>query len=546
MTLPSTWREVRLSEVCEINPRLISGDKPPDDEIVTFLPMSAVDEVFGEILRPEQKAYKEVSKGFTPFKEGDVLFAKITPSMENGKAAVARGLINGIGFGSTEFHVLRPIEHLLSEYLFYFIRMPAFRHWAKASFVGTAGQQRVPSQFLERVPIPLPSLPEQLRIVEILKQVDDLLHQRLQIIEQAKQLPILLFLEMFGNPDPRLNQRWDIGVLGKTTQVETGGTPRRERPEFYQGELPWVKSTELIDGRISKTEETISEFALERSNTKLFPPGTVLLAMYGQGQTRGRTGLLEIEATCNQACAAILPNGELLPCYVLVWLQCSYNRIRALGRGGQQANINLDIVRSLKIPKPPINIQKEFCETLTLLEKIQDELKCSNDQHEKLLNQTVLLAFSGRLTSEWRRAHRNELETWLREQADRLPKKPAHISFVETAPHERPAPSRHTRRWLMDQLGEVQAQVYEALREWKGTLIPSEDLDSLLEEWPVEQLEDAQDHVLRSLEQLAGLGLIAKVSVANQASEYVSGFRMLRDEELSHTEDIDAFNVDKE
>jgi type I restriction enzyme, S subunit len=169
MNLPKTWRLVRLSMVCEINPPLLGNERPNPETLVSFVPMAAVDEVAGKITRIETRAFREVSKGFTPFRENDVLFAKITPSMENGKAAIATELENGLGFGSTEFHVLRTTEHLSPEYLYYFVRQPRFRERARAAFVGSAGQQRVPRDFLERVQLPLPPLTEQQRIVAILQ-----------------------------------------------------------------------------------------------------------------------------------------------------------------------------------------------------------------------------------------------------------------------------------------------------------------------------------------------------------------------------------------
>ena len=101
----------------------------------------------------------EVEKGYTYFQEGDVLFAKITPCMENGKCAIAKRLVNGIGFGSTEFHVIRPKESVTSEWIYYYLRQETTRKKAKRSMTGSAGQKRVPSLFLQDVEIPLPPLP---------------------------------------------------------------------------------------------------------------------------------------------------------------------------------------------------------------------------------------------------------------------------------------------------------------------------------------------------------------------------------------------------
>lgn len=169
--LPEGWVWTTLGEVSAINRRDPRLREQQDDLEVTFLPMAAVDEIQGQIADPQIRKLSDVKKGFTPFSEGDVLFAKITPSMENGKAAIARGLKNGIGFGSTEFHVFSPENGVLSEWVFYYVRQVAFREDAKANFSGTAGQLRVRKDFLEPYPIPLPPLPTQHRIVaEIEKQ----------------------------------------------------------------------------------------------------------------------------------------------------------------------------------------------------------------------------------------------------------------------------------------------------------------------------------------------------------------------------------------
>src|SRR6266568_1691326 len=124
--LPPDWAWASLAQICEINPKHSPNVVSPDDA-VTFVPMASIDEVTGSIQRPEVKRYGEVRKGYTHFREGDVLFAKITPCMENGKAAIARNLVNGIGCGTTELHVLRPLDGILPEFVFYFIRQESFR-----------------------------------------------------------------------------------------------------------------------------------------------------------------------------------------------------------------------------------------------------------------------------------------------------------------------------------------------------------------------------------------------------------------------------------
>jgi len=139
-------KEAYLSDVSKINPPKRSGLS--SDMSCTFVPMEFVDELDGVIARTSVRSVGEVEIGYTPFIDGDVIFAKITPCMENGKCALARGLTNGIGFGSTEFHVLRAGEDILPEWIYYYLRQEKIRQQAMLWFRGTAGQQRVRAVFL--------------------------------------------------------------------------------------------------------------------------------------------------------------------------------------------------------------------------------------------------------------------------------------------------------------------------------------------------------------------------------------------------------------
>lgn len=166
----ASWPLKPLSQVVDLNPRL---DKSAyrDDLEVSFVPMAAVEAGSGRMEVSQAKHFSAVKKGYTPFKESDVLFAKITPCMENGKMAVVPKLTNGLGFGSTEFHVLRPHEGIDPRFVYYFVSSQTFRREAAHRMTGAVGQKRVPQSFLEEVSIPVPLLEEQMRIVaEIEKQ----------------------------------------------------------------------------------------------------------------------------------------------------------------------------------------------------------------------------------------------------------------------------------------------------------------------------------------------------------------------------------------
>ncbi len=188
-----SWKFGSIPEFAAVNPSRSKIVKLSPTDLVSFVPMKAVDEETGVIAWPETRRYAEVAKGYTCFKDGDIIFARITPCMQNGKSAIARNLVNGMGFGSTEFHVMRPGPELLAEWLHALVRHKAFRSDAEEQFKGTAGQQRVPQSFLEHKKISVPPIPKQRRIVAELDtlqaEVDALKHLQ---IETAAELDALL------------------------------------------------------------------------------------------------------------------------------------------------------------------------------------------------------------------------------------------------------------------------------------------------------------------------------------------------------------------
>jgi len=182
-----------FSEICDINPSKQEIGELNDDLEVTFLPMLAVSKT-GVILEKKIKRLKDVKKGYTFFKNGDVLLAKITPCFENGKKAIVKELKNNIGFGSTEFHVLRPKEEVISEWIYYGVSLEDFRNKAKSQMTGTAGQKRVPKRVLESYAIPIPTKPIQEKIVKeiesrlsVCDKVEKTVEQNLIKIEYLRQ-----------------------------------------------------------------------------------------------------------------------------------------------------------------------------------------------------------------------------------------------------------------------------------------------------------------------------------------------------------------------
>lgn len=167
--LPEGWTLTGLANCAQINPR---HPRDLDDrQIVTFVPMPAVSDSSPVIDCRQERPLADVRTGFTHFAEGDVLFAKITPCMENGKGGVARGLRNGLGCGTTELHIVRPEGGICSDYIYYYLQQDRIRREAAANFTGSAGQLRVPVSYIRDLEFPIPPLAEQRRIVQKLEAV---------------------------------------------------------------------------------------------------------------------------------------------------------------------------------------------------------------------------------------------------------------------------------------------------------------------------------------------------------------------------------------
>lgn len=185
--IPDNWVWVRLGKVAQINPPKSKLSDISEDEICSFIPMTCLSDKLGTITEIEQRTYAEVKKGYTQFLEGDVLFAKITPCMENGKSAIAKNLKNGFGYGSTEFFVIRTSKLIDNRYIHMMVRSVGFRAEAKGQMTGAVGQQRVPKTFLENYCIPLPPLEEQKRIANKVERLLNKINQAKQLIQEAKE-----------------------------------------------------------------------------------------------------------------------------------------------------------------------------------------------------------------------------------------------------------------------------------------------------------------------------------------------------------------------
>ena len=266
------------------------------------------------------------------------------------------------------------------------------KRWPRA---GT-GQPFIKPSDVKRHKVFLPPIEEQRRIAAILDQAETLRTQRRTALALLDSLTQSLFLDMFG--DPVANPKgFTKQPLSEVAEITTGSTPGRGSDGYYGGNIPWIKTTEVTGGEIHDTEEKLTESGLKAIRGKLHPINSIVVAMYGQGQTRGRCALLRIEASCNQACGVVRPSEEFVPWFMFTQLLLAYERLRALGRGGNQENLNLQLLGSFEVLLPPLPLQQTFATRIASIEALKTTHRRALAALDALFASLQQRAFTGAL-----------------------------------------------------------------------------------------------------------------------------------------------------
>jgi type I restriction enzyme, S subunit len=453
--LPEGWAVVTLPDVCELNPPKPKRDALPAEATVTFVPMPALDAKAGAITAPKIRRFSEVRKGFTAFRDGDVIFAKITPCMENGKSAIARRLENGFGFGSTEFHVLRPTIAVLPEFIYYFVRQESYRRAAESEMTGSVGQKRVPVEFLKNTELRLPPIAEQKRIVakieELFARVDasrERLSKTAFILERFRQSVLAAACSGRLTEDWRKNnppggvaviieairrrresqahsvvqkeklreiyekaeegdaselpESWRFATLNMLCTSFDYGTSAKSQPS---GKVPVLRMGNVQRGEIDWTDLVFTSDSKEIRQYSL-QPNTVLFNRTNSPELVGKTALYRGERPAIFAGYLIriahLP--ELDPQYLNLCLNTKYARefcSRAKTDGVSQSNINAQKLGAFEVPFCPLTEQLEIVRRVESLFKLADTIEkrveVATKRAEKLTQAILARAFRGEL-----------------------------------------------------------------------------------------------------------------------------------------------------
>lgn len=390
-TISSGWRWVRLGEVCTINPPRPKNFSRSPDAPTTFVPMVAVDEKTGTIVKPEIIPYSKVSKGYTYFEENDVLFAKITPCMQNGKHVIAQNLIDRIGFGTTEFHVLRPNGEILPEWIHFFIRQPYFLQEATTYFTGAVGQQRVPDSFLSNYIIPLPPIEEQKRIAakiqELMQEIYNLKSAIYNQLEAAKALPSAYLREVFESDEAK---KWEKRRLGDVCEVIMGQSPPSDSYNKEKSGLPFFQGKVDFGAYFPFPKVWCS------SPLKIANANDVLISVRAPV---GPVNMADQKCCIGRGLTALRSKGQLDAWFLFFYFKGIENNWK--GRGSTFDAIRKDDLANILLPFPSISeqhhITNSFKEKMAQIENLQSSILNQKSAIEALPQAILRKAFRGEL-----------------------------------------------------------------------------------------------------------------------------------------------------
>lgn len=430
---PAHWEKKKLGEIRE---RSLGGLNPQEnpDEIFELYSIPGYDKGEPEFLKGSDIGSRK--KILTP---NSVLLSKINPRIN--RVWIVKKKEQHRQVGSTEWIVFEQGSVIEQSYLKYFLQNPNFRNYLQKHVSGVGGSlMRVSLDSIEKYSVPIPPQIEQKRIVAKIEEliskldsaVDELedtgkrlgqyqrsvlkaaisgrISERWREVEQREHSNFNQEnsnqYQDIKNAETKDNypETWRVTTLDQISDVETGATPLRGNNEYWGGDIPWVKSGAVNKTKIREAEEFITQKALDDTSVQIFPPGTLVVAMYGA--TRGKHSILEIEATTNQACAGVILSKEFsfLRSWIDIYLSHNYETLKSKGAGGAQINLNLGIIRSIEIPLPPEKEIEHICDIVERRMSIIHETgrtvsKCLN--HAKRLRQSILKhAFEGNLVPQ--------------------------------------------------------------------------------------------------------------------------------------------------
>ena len=397
-------KNMKIGDICTLNPKI--NDDLPSESLISFIPMSSVS-IDGKFMTTDTLISSK-AKNYTLFQDGDVLFAKITPCMENGKGAIARGLLNGYGAGSTEFIVLRPnIELITAKWLYLYLSQRSFRWECQQHMTGSAGQKRVPPKYLASCEIPVPTISEQERIVSKIEELFSKLDACVVELHAAKEKLKIYRQAAITQAFPALSEENTV-KLNDIASISGGITKGRKLDGNDSITLPYLRVANVQNGFLDLREVKSIQLKKSEMDKYLLKYDDVLYTEGGDRDKLGRGTVWrnEIEDCVHQnhVFKARLKLDCALPEYVAYWSMSTPARNYFYQKGKQSVNlasINKTVLSNLLLPLPSVTDQQKTIESISARISVADNIEQSLDvslQQAEALRQSILKqAFDGEL-----------------------------------------------------------------------------------------------------------------------------------------------------
>lgn len=343
-------------------------------------------------------------------RKDDIIMSSANSRELVGKVSYVEDITNEMTFGGFVLNIRA--KQIISKFLFYFLRL----EFLSGNFMGESTQTtniaNINTRALQNYTFPVAPLAEQQRIVDRIEGLFEKLDKANELIQDAldsfeNRKTAILHKAFTGELTKKWREENGVGMdsweefsLKEVCKISSGGTPSRKNAHYYNGDKAWIKTGEIKWNLINDSEEKITEEAIKNSSAKLFPQGTVLVAMYGQGLTRGRAAILNIEATTNQAVCALIPSNKLNNRFLYYYFMCNYWNFREKAIGGNQPNYSSRIIGNFNINVPNLKEQKKIIYILDNIFKNEQKANefCNMIDKIKIIKKSILArAFRGEL-----------------------------------------------------------------------------------------------------------------------------------------------------
>lgn len=428
-----TWKWCSVRSVADVNPET---PLPHGAMSVPYYGMAAIDESTGELREPDMVGLDGALRGKSKFQNGDVLFARISPCVQNRKSALAQGIPGNFALGSSEFYVLRPKRSISAEYLFYFLRQQEIVDSAVANLTGTSGRQRVPGSFWDTVTIPVPPVPVQQRIVQILRKADEIYRKRRKAWETLEAIRRSLFIEVFG--DPGSNPKgWRIAPLSELLDPAI----ERVNPSkaFPDRKFTYIEIGSVENFRIVEVKHLLGAEAPSRAR-QVVRTGDVLYSMTRPNLRNIAVVTEEHDgAICTTGFAVLRPKNPDDSAFIFEIVKSDYFTA-AMARLAEEKSLYPAVdeqqVRQFPVVCPDPSVRAYFGTVIARLLSVSAPARAGIKTAETLARGLLSRAFTGELTAEWEEAN----AAWILEQQalfDRLPRLVILAMLLERAKRTR-------------------------------------------------------------------------------------------------------------